>query len=151
MPQGQDYNMIMRISNPTMQYAKFQQEQITTKWQCLNTKLSTKHEINKFPNKEIQKMSPPWSPFWSAEHGSWGLGGALLPHSIQGMDDIFPIKSKKEWPIGRCYCQCKKKMEVWRWVSKNGFVAKMVKNTKIWKDIERDEWKLVWKLREVVF
>ena len=133
MPQGQDYNMIMRNSNPTMQYAKFQQEQITTKWQCLNTKLSTKHEINKFPNKEIQKMSSPWSPFWSVEHGSWGLGGALLPHSIQGMDDIFPIKSKKEWPIGRCYCQCKKKnggleMGFKKWVcSKDGQEHKNLK------------------------
>ena len=133
MPQGQDYNMIMRISNPTMQYAKFQQEQITTKWQCLNTKLPAKHEINKFPNKEIQKMSSPWSPFWSVEHGSWGLGGALLPHSIQGMDDIFPIKSKKEWPIGRCYCQCKKKnggleMGFKKWVcSKDGQEHKNLK------------------------
>ena len=37
----------------------------------------------------------------------------------------------------------KKKMKVWRWVSKNGFVAKMVKNTKIWKDFEGDERKQV--------
>ena len=39
--------------------------------------------------------------------------------------------------------QKKKKMKVWRWVSKNGFVAKMVKNTKIWKDFEGDERKQV--------
>ena len=34
---------------------------------------------------------------------------------------------------------------------KNGFVAKMVKNTKIWKDIEGDEWKKTEKLRKVIF
>ena len=38
----------------TMQCPKFQQEQTIAKWQCLNTKLSMKNEINKFPNKEIK-------------------------------------------------------------------------------------------------
>ena len=68
------------------------------------------------------------------EHGSWGLGGALLPHSIQGMGDIFfPLKVRKEGPLEDAIdnAKKKKKMKVWRWVSKNGFVANMVKNTKI--------------------
>ena len=34
------------------------------------------------------------------EHGSWGLGGAFLPQSIQGMGDIFfPLKVRKDSPL----------------------------------------------------
>ena len=91
-------------------------------------------------------MSSPWSLF--LECGAWVLGSWRSPSSSFHSRDgwyFFPIKSKKGRPIGRCHWQCKKKkkMKVWRWVSKNGFVAKMVKNTKIWKDFEGDERKQV--------
>ena len=44
------------------------------------------------------------------EHGSWGLGGALLPHSIQGMGDIFfPLKVRKEGPLEDAIDNAKKK------------------------------------------
>ena len=86
MSQGQDYNMITRISSQIVQCPQFQQEQTTTKWQCLNIKLPTKHETSKFANKETKK----WTHL-EVFFGVWsmGLGGALLPHSIQGMGDIF--------------------------------------------------------------
>ena len=94
-------------------------------------------------------MSSHWSPFWSVEHGSWGLGGAFLPQSIQGMGDIFfPLKVRKDSPLEDVIH--KKKNGGLEKGFKNGFVAKMVKNTKIWKNIEGDEWKQVKKLRKVI-
>ena len=39
-----------------------------------------------------------------------GLGGALLPHSIQGMGDIFfPLKVRKEGPLEDAIDNAKKK------------------------------------------
>ena len=67
------------------------------------------------------------------ECGAWVLEEPFFLIPFKGWVIFFPIKRKKGRPIGRCHCQCKKKkkMKVWRWVSKNGFVAKMIKNTKI--------------------
>ena len=45
---------------------------------------------------------------------------------------------RKEGPLEDSIVNAKK-MEVRRWVSKNGFVAKMIKNTKIKKDFGGDE------------
>ena len=53
----------------------------------------------------------------------------LIP--FKGWMIFFPLKVRKNGPLEDAIVNAKKKMEVWRWVSKNGFVAKMVKNTKI--------------------
>ena len=67
----------------TMQCLKFQQDHTTTQWQCPNIKSSMEHENNIPPPPLL-----PWSPCGNVEHGSWGLEGAPLHHSIQVMDDI---------------------------------------------------------------
>ena len=80
---------------------------------------------NQFANKETKKMSPPWSLFWSVEHGSWILEEPFFLIPFKWWVIFFPIKSKKRRPIGRCHCQCKKneglEMGFKKWVcSKDG-------------------------------
>ena len=135
--------MITRISKPTIQYAKFQQKQTSTKWQCLNIKLSKNMESTKFPTKKSKK----WAHL-EVHFGEWRMGLRILkdPFFIipfKGWVILFPIKSKKRWPIGRCHCQCKKK---WRfgdgfqkWVY--GKIGQEHKDLK--KNVEGDEWKQV--------
>ena len=111
-----------------IQCPKFQKEHTTTKWQCLNIKLSMKHEQKKIS----QKKNSPWSPCGNVEHGFWGLEESPLHHSFQVMDGIFfPMKSKERRSFGRwCHCSAKRR-EVWKWVSQNGNEAKMAKDRKI--------------------
>ena len=80
-----------------IQCPKFQKEHTTTKWQCLNIKLSMKHEQKKIS----QKKNSPWSPCGNVEHGFRGLEGGPLHHSFQVMDGIFfsPWKVRKEGPL----------------------------------------------------
>ena len=52
----------------------------------------------------------------------------LIP--FKGWVIFFPLKVGKEGPLEDVIDNAKK-MKVWRWISKNGFVAKMAKNTKI--------------------
>ena len=105
-----------------------------------------------FPIKKKKKKNSPWSPYWNKEHGSWGLEGAPFHHSIQGMDGIFfTWKVRKEGLLEDGDIINAKKKEVWKWVSQNGCVAKMANNTRIWKNIEGDEWREVEKLRKVFF
>ena len=66
------------------------------------------------------------------EHGSWGLEAAPLHHSIQEMGGIFfPLKVRKEGLLEDDNIVNAKKKEVWKWVSQNGCVARMAKNTRI--------------------
>ena len=54
----------------------------------------------------------------------------LIP--FKGWMIFFPLKVRKNGPLEDAIVNAKKKkMELWRLVLKNGFVAKMVKNTKI--------------------
>ena len=64
---------------------------------------------------------------------------------------FFPMESKKRRLIGRGWHCCVKKREVWKWVSQNGYVGKMAKSTRIWKNIEGDGWREVEKFRKVFF
>ena len=79
------------------------------------------------------------------ECGAWVLGSWRRPSSLSHSRDgwyFVPLIVRKCGPLEDAIDNAKR-IEVWRWVSKNGFVAKMVKNIKIWKDIEGDEWKQV--------
>ena len=114
--------------------AKFQNEQITIKWQCLNTKPSIKNEITKFPYKEIQKNKA----HLEVHFGVWSMGLRVLEEPFflipfKWWVILFPIKSERRWCLGRCHYQCKKN-ESLEMGFKNGFVTKVVKNTKIWKN-----------------
>ena len=64
---------------------------------------------------------------------------------------FFPLKVRKEGLLEDDNIVNAKKKEVWKWVSQNGCVARMAKNTRIWKDIEGDEWSKVEKFRKVYF
>ena len=67
---------------------------------------------------------------WSMGLGSW-RSPSFSFHSSDGWY-FFLLKVRKEGPLEDAIVNAKK-MKIWRWVSKNGFVAKMVKNTNIWK------------------
>ena len=86
-----------RLQHDQPYNAKFQQEQITTKWQCLNTKLSIKHEINKFPNKEIQKHKA----HLKVHFGLWSMGLRVLEEPFflilfKWWVIFFPTKVRKD-------------------------------------------------------
>ena len=65
--------------------------------------------------------------------------------------NFFPLKVRKEGLLEDDAIGNAKKKKVWKWVSQNGYVAKMAKNTRIWKDIEGDEWRKVEKFQKVIF
>ena len=108
-----------KFPKPSLQH-EFQQKHTTTKWQCLNTKLAIKHEINNFP-------PPPPKKTHLEVHlrvRSIGLGVLKDPLFIipfKWWMIFFPMKSKERRPIYSA-----KKREVWKmgftkWVcSKNG-------------------------------
>ena len=75
--------------------AKFQNEQITIKWQCLNTKPSIKHEITKFPYKGIQKNKA----HLEVHFGVWSMGLRVLEEPFFLIPFkwwyFFPLKVRK--------------------------------------------------------
>ena len=88
------------------------------------------------------------------EWGAWVLGSWRSPSSSFHSRDgwyFFPWKVRKEGLLEDETIVNAKKKEVWKWVSQNGYEAKMAKNTRIWKDIEGDEWTKVKKVRKVFF
>ena len=58
-------------------------------------------------------------------------------------DIFFPLKVRKDSPLEDVIHKKKNGGLEMGFKKKKGFVAKMVKNTKIWKDIKGDEWKQV--------
>ena len=79
---------------------------------------------------------------WRSPSSSFHLGDGWY---------FFPLKVRKEGLLEDDAIGNAKKKKVWKWVSQNGCVAKMTKNTRIWKAIEGDEWRKVEKLRKVIF
>ena len=124
-----------------------------------NNKMTMSHHnvLNKTWNQQIyqqQKKSKKWAHLeilfgwvWSWEFRSWRSPSSSF-HSRDGWY-FFPLKVREVGPWGDA-------MEMQRWVSKEnefqkmGF-TKMVKNSRIWKDILRDGKNQVWKPREVIF
>ena len=125
MLQNQHYNMI----NHTM-------PQIPTR---SHNKMTMSHHqtfneawSNTFPNKKKPKKNSPWSPFENMEHGSWGLEGSPPHHSIQMMDDIScHEKWEKRVHWKKVTFWCNEKMGLKVGFTKNGCVAKVLKNTRI--------------------
>ena len=71
-----------------------------------------------------------------------GLGVLKEPFSIiplKRLVILLTIESEKGRSIGRCHFQCKKKIGVLEMGFKKWVCSKMVKNTKILKDVEGDE------------
>ena len=79
--------------------------------------------------------------------GVWSMGFRILKEPLflipfQGMDDISSHWNKEKIAPYKMPWKCKK----WRFgdgFQENEFVAKVVKNTKIWKDIEGNGWNQV--------
>ena len=133
-----------KFPKPSLQH-EFQQKHTTTKWQCLNTKLAIKNEINNFPPPPQKKLTLKSI----LECGAWVLGSWRIPSSSFHSSDgwyFFPWKVRKE---GLFIVQRKGKFG--KWVSQNGCVARMAKNTRIWKDVEGNVWREVEKFRKVFF
>ena len=89
--------------------AKFQNEQITIKWQCLNTKPSIKHEITKFPYKEIQKIKLTLKSILECE--AWVLGSWRSPSSSFHSSDgwyFFPLKVREDGVLEDAIINAKK-------------------------------------------
>ena len=145
MFQSLHYNMI----NHTM-------PQISTK--SHNKMTMSHHQIfneawnNIFPKQRNQRKT-----HIDVQVGIWSMGLRVLKEPLP----IIPFKwwviflamrSKKRGSIGRTRHVGTKKMEVLKiGFTKNGCIAKVVKNTRILNDINGDEWRKVEKLRKVFF
>ena len=106
-------------------------------------------------NKKWNQQFPPPPPKKKLtlksilECGAWVLGSWRIPSSSFHSSDgwyFFPWKVRKE---GLFIVQRKGKFG--KWVSQNGCVARMAKNTRIWKDVEGNVWREVEKFRKVFF
>ena len=113
-----------------------------SQWNMNSTNFPTKKQKNKLTLKSM------------LEWGAWVLGSWSSPSSSFHSRDgwyFFPWKVRKEGLLEDGDIINAKKKEVWKWVSQNGYEAKMAKNTRIWKDIEEDQWRKVEKPRKMIF
>ena len=85
-----------------------------------------------FSKQKKPKKNSPWSPCENMEHGSWGLEGSPPHHSIQMMDDIScHEKWEKRVHWKKVTFWCNEKMGLKVGFTKNGCVAKVLKNIRI--------------------
>ena len=143
-PQSQDYNMIKHVMS-----------KISTKANHNKMTMSQHQTCNKAWNQQISKKKKKLLTLKSIlECGAWVLGSWRSPSSSFHSRDgwyFFPWKVRKDGLLEDETIVNAKKKEVWKWVSQNGYEAKMAKNTRIWKDIEEDQWRKVEKPRKMIF
>ena len=88
------------------------------------------------------------------ECGAWVLGSWRSPSSSFHSSDgwyFFPWKVRTEGLLEEDATIVQRKGKFGKWVSQNGCVARMAKNTRIWKDVEGNVWREVEKFRKVFF
>ena len=145
-PQSQDYNMINHVMS-----------KISTKANHNKMTMSQHQTCNKAWNQQISKKKKKKKLLTLKsilECGAWVLGSWRSPSSSFHSRDgwyFFPWKVRKDGLLEDETIVNAKKKEVWKWVSQNGYEAKMAKNTRIWKDIEEDQWRKVEKPRKMIF
>ena len=132
------------------------------------SKISTKANHNKMTMSQHQTCNKAWNQQISKKKKKkkithlevhlrvWSMGLGVLKESLfiipfKGWMIFFPWKVRKDGLLEDETIVNAKKKEVWKWVSQNGYEAKMAKNTRIWKDIEEDQWRKVEKPRKMIF
>ena len=144
MPQNKENNMITQWF-PSKSY-NVQNSNKNKQQKNDNVSPSSSQQNIKSTNLPTNQKKKKWTHL-EVLFGVWSMGFRVLKEPLflipfKGWMLFLPIESKERWSLRRCHWKCKK----WRLgdrFQENGFVAKVVKNTKIWRDIEGNEWNQV--------